>query len=125
MTFFFDNTFPRQLVEILKLLKVDAHHLQEDFPANTLDVDWIPEIGKRGWVVVTGDRGISRKPAERKALEEAKTISVFMAKGFTSKSIFDLVSSVIKWWPEIDRQVARVRPGTSIQVTINGKVEML
>jgi hypothetical protein len=123
--FFFDNTFPRQLVEILKLLKVDACHLQDEFPANTLDVDWIPEIGERGWVVVTGDRGIARKPAEKKALEEANIVAVFMAKGFTHKPIFDLVSSFVKWWPEIERQASRVKPGTSLQVTINGKVEML
>lgn len=125
MTFFFDNTFPKQLVEILRLLKVDVRHLQEDFPENTLDVDWIPEVGKRGWVVITGDRGIARKPAEKKALEEARIISVFMAKGFTNKAIFDLVSCIIKWWPEIERQVERVKAGTSLQVTINGKVEML
>ena len=125
MTFFFDNTFPKQPVEILKLLDVDAHHLQEDFPASTLDVDWIPEIGRRGWVVITGDRGIARKPAEKKALEEAHVIAVFMAKGFTHKQIFDLVSSIIKWWPEIARQVTRVKVGTSLQVTINGKVELL
>ena len=125
MTFFFDNTFPPQLVRILAILGVDAHHLQDDFPAHTIDVDWLPEVGKRGWVVVTGDRRISKKPPERKALEEANVIAVFMAKGFTSKPIFDLVSSFIKWWPDIDRAVARVKPGTSLEVSINGKVDIL
>ena len=66
MTFFFDNTFPPQLVKILVILGVDAHHLQDDFPPDTLDVDWIPEVGKKGWVVVTGDRRISKKPPDEK-----------------------------------------------------------
>ena len=48
MTFFFDNTFPPQLVTILKALKVDARHLQEDFAADTPDVDWLPEVGALG-----------------------------------------------------------------------------
>ena len=125
MTFFFDNTFPPQLVRILVILGVDARHLQDDFPASTIDVDWLPEVGKRGWIVVTGDRRISKKPPERKALEEANVIAVFMAKGFTSKPIFDLVSSFIKWWPDIERAVARVKPGTSLEVSINGKVDIL
>lgn len=125
MTFFFDNTFPPQLVTILKALKVDARHLQEDFAADTPDVDWLPEVGKRGWIVVTGDRRISKKPPERKALEEANVIAVFMAKGFTSKPIFDLVASFIKWWPDIERAVAHVKPGTSLEVSVNGKVDIL
>ena len=95
------------------------------FPPNTLDITWIPEIGRRGWVVITADRGISKKPAERKALEEANVISVFMAKGFTTKPIVELVSLFVKWWPDIDRSVQRVKPGTSLQVNPNGKIDLL
>ena len=61
MTFFFDNTFPRNLTKILALLGVDALHLQDSFPANTRDVDWIPEVGRPGWVVITGDRAMIEK----------------------------------------------------------------
>jgi uncharacterized protein with PIN domain len=125
LTFFFDNTFPPQIAEILRILGVDACHLQDKFPANTDDVDWLPEIGTNGWVVVTGDRGISKKPAERKVLEEANVVSVFMAKGFTTKPIFELVSLFIRWWPEIERAVGRVKPGTALEVNPNGKVDLL
>ncbi len=85
MRFFFDNTFPPRLVEILKILDVDATHLQEHFPANAVDVAWIPQVGKSGWIIVTGDRGIAKKPAERKALEEANTVALFLAKGIIHK----------------------------------------
>jgi hypothetical protein len=88
-------------------------------------IDWIPKVGRQGWVVITGDRGISRKPAERKVLEEANVIAVFMAKGFTAKPIFELVSLFLRWWPEIERTVSRVRPGTSLEVNPNGKVTLL
>jgi PIN like domain len=125
VTYFFDNTFPPQLAKIVAILGVDAVHLHDEFPPNTLDVTWIPEIGRRGWVVITADRGISKKPAERKALEEANVISVFMAKGFTTKPIFELVSLFVKWWPDIDRSVQRVKPGTSLRVNPNGKIDLL
>lgn len=125
MTFFFDNTFPPQIARILSILGVDARHLQDDFAPDTDDVDWIPGIGRRGWVVITGDRGIAKKPAERRVLEEANVIAVFMAKGFTSKPIFELVSSFIRWWPEVERAVSRVKPGTSLEVNPNGKVDLL
>ncbi|MGH7729163.1 MAG: hypothetical protein ACREQC_06285 [Candidatus Binataceae bacterium] len=122
MTFFLDSTFPPQLAKILALLGVDAKHLTDEFPAETPDVTWIPQIGQRGWTLVTGDRGISRKPAERKALEEANVVSIFMAKGFTSKPLFEQVSLVIRSWPEIQRAVEQVKPGTSLQISPNGKV---
>ena len=125
MTFFFDNTFPRRLVAIMRLMDIDARHLQDDFAPETPDIDWLPEIGRRDWVLITGDRGISRKPAERLALERANIVAVFMAKSFMHKHIFDLVSSFIKWWPEIERKVAHVTPGTSLEVSINGKIELL
>ena len=125
MTFFFDNTFPPQLAEILRILGVDACHLQDSFPADTDDVEWLPVIGGKGWVVITGDRGISKKPAERRVLEEANVIAVFMAKGFTTKPIFELVSLFIRWWPEIERAVGRVKLGTALEVNPNGKVDLL
>ncbi len=37
-----------------------------------------------------------------------------MAKGFTSKPIFDLLAAV-----------ARVKPETSLEVSVNGKVDIL
>jgi hypothetical protein len=125
VTFFFDNTFPPQLVQILRILKVDARHLQDDFPPDTPDVNWLPEIGRKGWVVVTGDRRISKKPPERKALAEANVIAVFMAKGFTGKQIFDLVACFIRWWPAIERAVDRVKRGTALEVGVNGRVDLV
>ena len=53
----------------MRLMDIDARHLQDDFAPETPDIDWLPEIGRRDWVLITGDRGISRKPAERLALE--------------------------------------------------------
>ena len=52
-------------------------------------------------------------------------IAVFMSKGFTSKKIFDIVASFVKWWPEIEYAVSRVKPGTSLEVGVNGKVEVI
>jgi len=125
VTYSFDNTFPPQLARILSILGVSTKHLQDEFSPDTPDTEWISEVGLQGWIVVTGDRGISKKPAERKALEEANVVTVFMAKGFTTKPIFELVALIIRWWPDIERAVVRVRPGTSLQVNPNGKVDLL
>jgi hypothetical protein len=37
---------------------------------STLDLDWIPEVARRGWVIVTRDFGIAQNPAEMAAVRE-------------------------------------------------------
>jgi predicted nuclease of predicted toxin-antitoxin system len=39
LTFFFDNTFPPQIAKILNILGVETRHLQDEFPAETNDID--------------------------------------------------------------------------------------
>ena len=54
MTFFFDNTFPPVIVDILRLLDVDAVHLREHFRQDTKDINWLPEASRQGWVIEIG-----------------------------------------------------------------------
>jgi hypothetical protein len=125
VTFFFDNTFPPKIPELLRILGVDATHLQDHFPANTMDRDFIPHVGERGWVLVTGDNNQNRQPAEKKALEDNKVIAVFVYRGFTHLKIFPQVAYIVKNWPAIAERVAKVRPGTSLEINVNGKIEIL
>ncbi|GIU99468.1 MAG: hypothetical protein KatS3mg014_1084 [Actinomycetota bacterium] len=71
MTFFFDNNLSPRLVEGLRAFGEDAMHLRDEFPADTDDTVWLPEIGRRGWYLVTHDKKIRKKPAEIRALKQA------------------------------------------------------
>ncbi len=125
MKFFFDNTFGPNIPEVLRIMGVDATHLQQHFPARTLDVDFIPRVGGEGWVLVTGDNAQNRKPAEKKALEDARVIAVFIYRGFTKLKLFPQVAFIMRHWLAIEERVAKVRPGTSLEVNVNGKIEIL
>jgi len=50
-------------------LRVEVH--DDHFPPDALDVDWLRVVGGRGWVVLTKDERIRRRPLERDALLEA------------------------------------------------------
>lgn len=125
MTFFFDNTFPPQVAQILKIMDVEALHLQDIFEPGIDDVDWIPRAGEEGWVVVTGDLGIHKKPAERLKLESANVVTLFLHKGFTKQKIWEQVAFITRHWPEIERAVAKMKRGSSVLVGPNGKIEIL
>jgi hypothetical protein len=53
LTFFLDNNLSPILAEGLRAFGEDVRHLREIFPPDTPDEVWLPEIGQRGWYLVT------------------------------------------------------------------------
>ena len=44
-----------------------------------MDVNWLPEVGSRGWVLISSDRRQSRKPDELAALKRAKVRAFYFS----------------------------------------------
>lgn len=55
-----------------------GHEALPEVPLGTLDLDWMPVIGLRGFVVVTRDRRIRTRPAELQAYHEHGIRSVWI-----------------------------------------------
>ena len=73
LTFFLDYQIGRYVVaEALRAAgaRVEVHI--DHFPQNAPDTAWLPEVGRREWVLVTRDQNIRRNPLERAAYELAK-----------------------------------------------------
>ena len=93
LTFFLDHQIGRyQVAEALRAAgaKVEVH--LDHFPGNTPDIDWIPEVARRAWVLITKDQNIRRNPLERAAYESAK-LRGFVATGkdMNAKELGDLL----------------------------------
>lgn len=41
------------------------------FGTGTLDVDWLPHVGARGWILITKDKNIRKREIELRALRQA------------------------------------------------------
>ena len=80
MIFFFDTHHSPKIARILKDNGVDARHMLEVFPRGMEDVEWLPEIGQRGWVLITGDHNIRRRKVEKEAFEKANIIAFFVSR---------------------------------------------
>ncbi len=50
-------------------LKVEVH--VDHFAPDCSDEDWLREVGRRGWVVLTRDKNIRRRPLELEAFRAA------------------------------------------------------
>jgi hypothetical protein len=57
---------------------VEAHDAH--FSADAPDHVWLPVVGVRGWIVISKDRRIRHRGAERAAVEDAK-VALFIFRG--------------------------------------------
>jgi PIN like domain len=53
--------------------------LDDHFESDTRDAVWIPDVGARGWVILTKDTAMRRNPLEFRALLSANTAVFFFA----------------------------------------------
>ena len=70
--FFIDRCLGKHLIrEKLREagLQVEIH--DDHFSKNATDEQWIPEVGKRGWIVLTKDKRITYNAIERQAVARA------------------------------------------------------
>src|SRR5262245_42389385 len=69
-----------ELVTRLRDGGVPCQPHRDHFAADAVDEAWIPAIASRGWVIVTRDFAIKRRPNEREAWSTA-TATVIMLRG--------------------------------------------
>lgn len=105
LTFFLDHQIGRYVVaEALRAAgaRVEVH--LDHFPGDKPDTEWIPEVGKRGWVLITKDQNIRRNPLERAAYESAKLRGfILTGKDMDGKELAELL---VRSLPGIVRRVA-------------------
>jgi hypothetical protein len=62
--------------------KVEVH--DDHFTAECEDEEWLEAVGAHGWLVLTKDKYIRRRPSERRALEDAKVAAFVLTAGRVS-----------------------------------------
>jgi predicted nuclease of predicted toxin-antitoxin system len=74
------------------------------FRPDTPDAEWIAEVGLRGWVVVTRDQNIRRRPNELRAVRCAGLHLFALTSGNLSAT--ETPSVIISAWRSIQHHVA-------------------
>lgn len=73
-TFFLDRSLGKQLIaNALREIGVSVEVHDDHFPSNAKDEDWLSEVGRRGWVVLTKDRRFHTRELELTAIANSKT----------------------------------------------------
>ena len=66
ITFFIDRCLGKKSIpETLRTAGVTIEIHDDHFDKGALDVDWLPQVGEKGWIVLTKDDRISKNQLER------------------------------------------------------------
>ena len=80
-TLFVDRSLGKGVARRLREAGAVVEMHDDHFPQTTPDTEWIPEVARRGWVVLTKDKNIRRRQDERTALLLAKSRVFTLSSG--------------------------------------------
>ena len=125
----FDTHLPPKLAKTLSFLEGDdgviVKHLNEKFPPNTPDIEWIKKLTKEGgWFVITKDNQIRKRPHERKVWQESNIPIVFLPRSWIDFDFWSIAWRFIRYWPSLKESISRCRKNESLELSINGKIKL-
>jgi predicted nuclease of predicted toxin-antitoxin system len=98
ITFFIDRCLgSKRVVAALREagLTVEVH--EDHFAPDALDVEWLPQVGEREWVVLTKDANISRRTLEKMAVARAGIrLFILASQNLASSEMIDILVQVIE-----------------------------
>jgi predicted nuclease of predicted toxin-antitoxin system len=95
----------------------------DHFPQDAEDHDWLTEVGKRGWIVLTKDQWIRRRPIQRDALLDADLkVFCFMSGSVPFSDMTQIISDCL---PTIRKIVDKTRPPFIAGIYKDGRVKVL
>jgi hypothetical protein len=122
-----DNCLSPKLARALAELFKDQHiveHLRQKFGDGVADLTWIDALNKEGrWIVISGDRRITKVRAEYAAFRSSRLIGFFLSKGLYKTSTVRQMERILALWPGIEKLAGTVEggamfelPGTSTRI---------
>ena len=94
--------------------------LHQHFPQHTPDTEWLREAGKQGWIVLTRDKHIRRRPNELQAFRDSGVIVFVLTAGDASAA--DTAALVSRLYPKLIRKAQATKPPAMFSVSLGGTI---
>ena len=111
------------IASALRAEGVEVHTHDAHFPQAARDEDWLAEVGRRGWVVITKDARIRYRQTELSALISGGVKAFVLTRGDLSGP--EMAAIVVRALPRLSRFSARHEAPFIARIATSGKVEML
>ena len=124
MKVFFDHNMSPAMARAFRELFANEHEiasLAEKFRTNTTDIEWISELNREGqWVVISGDRRITRNRAEYHAFRSSTLIGLFLTAGLNKAPVIKQMERILALWPTIVTVPKTVQGGAMYELPMKG-----
>ena len=126
----FDNNLSPALARALQELFRGQHEivaLRDKFHGAPTDVEWITELSRDGtWVVVSGDRRITRNKAEYHAFRNSRLVGFFLSKGLYKSKVTKQMERILALWDAIEAIALTVQGGAMFELQMkSARVQQL
>jgi PIN like domain len=117
---FFDHNLSPAMARAFRELFKGEHEvitLADKFRRDTTDVHWINELSDEGhWIVISGDRRITRNRAEYNAFRNSKLIGFFLSPGLYKSKVTKQMERILALWENIDVLARTVEGGAMFEL---------
>lgn len=91
--------------------------LKDKFPPTIKDVELIAELAKQGgWILISGDRRITRNKAEKRAFQNSRIVGMFLSAGLYKAPVLKQAERLIALWPAIETVASNVSGGSMFEL---------
>lgn len=115
-----DENLPPAMAKSLAALFVGQHeiiHLRDRFGKGVTDLEWIPELSREGrWIIISGDRQITKVHAEYQAFRNSRLVGFFLSKGLYKAKLIKQLERILALWETIEQQAAIVQGGAMFEL---------
>ena len=95
--------------------------LRDKFSPGVTDLEWISALSKEGlWIVISGDRRITRNKAEQAAFRNSRLIGFFLAKGVYKAKVIKQAERILAMWDTIETVATTVEGGAMFELPMRG-----
>jgi hypothetical protein len=121
---FFDHNMSPAMARAFRELFQKEHEIKflaEKFQTNTPDIQWITTLSHEGqWVVISGDRRITRNRAEYHIFRNSNLIGLFLSSGLYKAPVIKQMERILALWPNIELVPRTVQGGAMYELPMKG-----
>jgi predicted nuclease of predicted toxin-antitoxin system len=122
--YFLDKCLGRKIVaDALRAEGLRVEILEDHFERDTADTDWITEVGKRGWIILTKDSAVRHNALELIALLKANTHVFILTSANTTGE--QNAQSFVAAKTAIGRMIEKFETPFIANVTLAGEVKVM
>ena len=121
---FIDRSLGRlTIATALRAQGAEVHTHDAHFAQDARDEEWLAEVGRRGWAVITKDTRIRYRQTELAALVAGGVRAFVLTRGDLSGP--EMAAILVKALPHLARFSARHEPPFIARIATSGRVQMI